>query len=132
MAGPYARRGDWLENTTIGGRGQAAAAVDMVFQRCPAPSVKSLVHTLTDLGMPPEVVAAYFETHVELRRFGDVCVRWSGDSAANMAEAVLHVLGAPAAAEEIFDKIGAGCTSLRAVSAALSAHDRFNRFRRPR
>lgn len=64
---------------------------------------------------------------MELRHFGDVCVRWSGDSAANMSEAVLHVLGAPATAEEIVEKIGAECTSLRAVSAALSAYDRFIR-----
>ena len=44
-----------------------------------------------------------------------------------MSEAVLHVLGAPATAEEIVEKIGAECTSLRAVSAALSAYDRFIR-----
>ena len=55
-------------------------------------------------------------------------MRWAGDSAASMAEAVLHVLGAPATAEAILATIGdGGRTSLAAVNAALSEHNRFIR-----
>ena len=46
LAGPYARRGRWFENTTTSGQRQAAAAADAVFGRCPAPSSDALVLSL--------------------------------------------------------------------------------------
>lgn len=94
VAGPYVGRGQWVENTATGGHAQAVAAVDAVFVREPAPSTDSLLHALTSLGIPSGIALTYLESQVALRRFGDVWVRWTGDTAANMAEGVLHVLGA--------------------------------------
>ncbi|MDT5346885.1 MAG: hypothetical protein QOH91_172 [Mycobacterium sp.] len=126
LAGPYVRRADWFENTTTSGQQQATATVDAVFDHSPAPSTASLIDALTAVGMAADVATTYLETHVPLRRFGDLWVRW-GDSAANRTEAVLHVRGTPATAEDIFAAIGDESTSLRAVQAALSADDRFIR-----
>jgi hypothetical protein len=50
-----------------------------------------------------------------------------GDSAADKAEAALHVLGKPATPEDIYATIGAGPTSYRAVREALYADHRFSR-----
>ena len=61
-----------------------------------------------------------------LRRLGDAWVRW-GDSTADKAEAVLHVHGQPTTPEDIFDAIGPGYTSLRAVREALYEDHRFIR-----
>ena len=73
------------------------------------------------------IALTYLESQVQLRRFGDIWVRWTGDTTANMAEAVLHVLGAPATAEAIFATIGAeGGMSLVTVNGGavggLSVH----------
>ena len=107
---------------------QAVAAVDAVFAREPAPSTDSLLHALTDLGIRSGIALTYLESQVALRRFGDVWVRWAGDSAASMAEAVLHVLGAPATAEAILATIGSEArTSLATVNGTLSEDDRFIR-----
>ncbi|WP_286131911.1 hypothetical protein [Mycobacterium sp. IS-1556] len=132
IAGPYARRGGWLEDVSTpgGSRARVAAAVDAVFNAQAAPTSDTLLHALTCLGLPPGVALTYLESRVDLRRFGDVWVRWSGDTAANMAEAALHVLGTPATAEAIFATIGTGdcgATSLERVKAVLSKHDRFVR-----
>ena len=127
VAGPYVRRGDWIENTTAGGQSRAAAAVEAVFARTPAPAVETLVNALTELGMPADVPDIYLETHLTLRRFGDVCVRWSGDTTANMAEAVLHARGAPATAEDIHSMIGAAATTLATINGTLSEDYRFIR-----
>ena len=70
-----------------------------------APSTDTLLQALIGLGMPSGIALPYLETQVALRRFGDIWVRWAGDTAANMAEAVLHVLGAPATAEAILATI---------------------------
>ena len=126
LAGPYVRRGNWLENTKTSGQQQVVAAVDAVFDRCPAPSTASLVEVLTGLGMPNDVATAYLETRVALRRFGGAWVRW-GDSIPDKAEAVLHARGAPVTSEDILAGIGADSTALRGVREALYADDRFVR-----
>jgi hypothetical protein len=76
--------------------------------------------------MPRDVATTYLCNQVQLRRFGDTWVRW-GDSTADKAEAVLHVRGAPTTPEDIFDAIGPGYTSLRAVREALYEDHRFIR-----
>ena len=130
VAGPYGRCGTWVEDRKEGGggRAQAAAAVDAVFAVQAAPSTASLLQALVDLGMPAGIALIYLEKHSALRRFGDVWVRWAGDTAANRAEAALHVLGAPATAEAILATINSdGGTSLKRVNAVLSMDDRFVR-----
>lgn len=133
VAGPYARRDGWMEDTSTppgGGRAQVIAAVEAVFDAQPAPTSDTLLRALTSLGMPTGVALTFLESQMSLRRFGDVWVRWSGDTAANMTEAALHVLGAPATAEAILATIGTGAaagTSLKRVKAVLSKHDRFVR-----
>jgi len=129
VAGPYMRRGQWVESTAgCGGRAQAEAALDAVFEREAAPAADSLLQALTGLGMPAETATIYLETQAALRSFGNSCVRWSGDTTANMAEAALHVLGAPAPAETILSTIGAiAGRSLDTVNGTLSEDDRFVR-----
>jgi len=122
-----------MEDTSTppgGGRAQVIAAVEAVFDAQPAPTSDTLLRALTSLGMPTGVALTFLESQMSLRRFGDVWVRWSGDTAANMTEAALHVLGAPATAEAILATIGTGAaagTSLQRVKAVLSKHDRFVR-----
>lgn len=128
VAGPYPRRGQWVENTVTRGHNRVAAAVDAVFVREPAPSTDALLHALTDLGIPSGIALTYLESQAALRRFGDVWVRWTGDTTANMAEAALHVLGAPATAEAILATIGSrASTSLATVNGTLSEDYRFIR-----
>jgi len=127
LAGPYAQRDEWWENTAVAGQQQAAAAVDTVLDSCPAPSGASLVEALSTLGMTVDVATAYLDTRSALRRFGDTYVRW-GHSAADKAEAVLHARGTPAAPEEIHDAMGTdSTTTLRALHEALYAGHRFIR-----
>ncbi|MCH9701857.1 MAG: winged helix-turn-helix domain-containing protein [Actinomycetia bacterium] len=129
VAGPYMRCGQWVQSTVgRGGRAQAAAALDAVFEREAAPRTESLLQALTALGMPAEVASTYLESQVALRSFGDISVRWTGDTTANMAEAALHVLGAPATAEDILATIGSDAgRSLATVNGTLSEDDRFVR-----
>lgn len=130
VAGPYGRCGTWVEISADdgGGRAQAAAAVDAVFVGEAAPSTDSLLQALVDLGMPAGIALLYLESQSALRRFGDVWVRWAGDTTGNMAEAVLHVLGAPATAEAILATIGFEAnTSLPTVNGTLSEDSRFIR-----
>lgn len=47
------------------------------------------------LRTPDAIAGTYLESQVALRSFGEVSVRWTGETTANMAEAALHVLGAP-------------------------------------
>lgn len=130
IAGPYGRRGDWIENTSPpgGSRSLVAAAVDGMFHaRDVAPTTDALLHALTSLGMPTGVALSYLESQADLRRFGDLWVRWSGDTAANMAIAALQVLGTPATAETIHATLGLADSmgiSLERVKAVLSKHDR--------
>lgn len=128
LAGPYVGRGQWVENTATGAHTQVAAAVDAVFVREPAPSTDSLLQALTGLGIPSGIALTYLESQVALRRFGDVWVRWTDDTTANIAEAVLHVLGAPAAAEAILAAIGSRASmSLATLNGTLSKDYRFIR-----
>lgn len=129
VAGPYVRCGQWVENTAgRGGRAQVEAALDAVFEHDAAPHTDALLQALTTLGMPAGIASTYLESQVALRNFGDVSVRWTGDTTANMAEAALHVLGAPAAAETILATIGADAgRSLETVNGTLSEDDRFVR-----
>ena len=126
LAGPYAQRGEWCENTAISGEKEAAAAVDDVFARCPAPSTESLLHALIVIGMPLDVTATYVRSRADWRRFGDVWVRW-GDSVPSKIEAVLYARGTPATPAAIFAAIGPGPTRLRAVREALYRDQRFVR-----
>ena len=126
LAGPYARRGQWFENTTTSGQRQAAAAVDAGFNRCPAPSNESLVQSLTSLSLAADAAHAYLRNQLALRRFGDVWVRW-GDSTADKAEAILHVRGTPTTPEDIFTAIGTDSASYRALRETLYADHRFIR-----
>jgi hypothetical protein len=50
-----------FENTAAAGHTQAVAAVDAVFAREPAPSTDSLLHALTDLGIPSGIALTYLE-----------------------------------------------------------------------
>ena len=78
IAGPYGRRGDWIENTSPpgGSRSLVAAAVDGMFHaRDVAPTTDALLHALTSLGMPTGVALSYLESQADLRRFGDLWVR---------------------------------------------------------
>jgi hypothetical protein len=126
LAGRYVPRGEWLDNTTTDGERHAANVVDDVFARCSAPTTEMLVQALADIGMPTDVAATYVQTRAGWRCFGDVWVRW-GDTAASKAEAVLHVGGSPATAEDIFAAIGPGPTTLKSVREALSRDQRFVR-----
>jgi hypothetical protein len=126
LAGPYTRRARWFENTTTSGQRQAAAAVDAVFGRCPAPSTEALVQALTSLGMAADAAHEYIRNELALRQFGDVWVRW-GDSTADRAEAVLHARGTPTTAEELFTAIGTDSASQRALRETLYADPRFVR-----
>ncbi|MGP4058543.1 hypothetical protein ACTWP6_27590 [Mycobacterium sp. 4D054] len=132
IAGPYARRGDWIEDTSTpgGARTQVAAAVDALLDAQFAPTSDALLSALTSLGLPTGVALAYLESQGDLRRCGDLWVRWSGDTAANMAHAALQVLGTPATAEAIHATLGvwdSTGTSLERVKAILSKDDRFVR-----
>ncbi|MCH9737052.1 MAG: winged helix-turn-helix domain-containing protein [Actinomycetia bacterium] len=123
LAGPYVENGGWVENTAIGGRAQAAAAVDKVFDRQPAPSPDVLRHALTGQGMSEAVAHSYLETHERLRAFGAVCVRWTGDTTGNMAEAALHVLGTPSTAKVILTTIGDETDKTVAKLSSTLTHD---------
>jgi hypothetical protein len=128
LAGPYVDPGQWFENTATGSHTQVAATVDAVFVRQAAPSTDSLLRALTGLGIPSPIALTYLESQVALRRFGDVWVRWAGDTTAKIAEAVLHVLGGPATAEAILTTIGSrASTSLATLNGTLSEDDRFIR-----
>ncbi|HEX7826533.1 MAG TPA: hypothetical protein VF477_16645, partial [Mycobacterium sp.] len=95
VAGAYVRRGQWVESTAIarGGFALAMAAVDAVFGEQAAPATETLLRALACLGMPTGIALTFLENEVALRRFGDIWVRWTGNTTANMAEAALHVLG---------------------------------------
>ncbi|CAA0127295.1 Uncharacterised protein [Mycolicibacterium vanbaalenii] len=129
IAGPYARRDDWLESTATaaGGRARALAAVGAVFDGQGAPKTDTLLDALTSLGISTGIALAFLECQVALRRFSDNWVPWAGDTTANMTEAALHVLGVPATAETIFATIGGSRISVERVNAVLSKDSRFAR-----
>jgi hypothetical protein len=126
LAGPYVRRGQWFENATTSGQRQAAAAVDAVFGRCPAPRHEALVRALIALGMSSDVADVYLRNQVALRSFGDVWVRW-GETPADRAEAVLHGRGTSTTLEDLIAAIGPDSVGYRAFRDTLNADDRFVR-----
>lgn len=124
LAGPYTCDEQWCENTTTGGRRRVEAALNTALDRFPTPGA-TLSGALADAGMAADHADTYLQAQPELRRFGNVWVRWSG-SAADKAETVLEVRNAPADAKDIAAMIGDGL-ALRTVREALSADDRFVR-----
>lgn len=131
VSGPYPRRGGWQENAAIPGGGGALVAdtVDAVFSEGPAPCTDELLRALHAVGMPTGVALTYLE-QCSLRRFGDLWVRWQHPTTAGMVEAALHVLGAPATAEAIFDTLGPEAGSVDNVNRVLTLKDRFQRVTR--
>ncbi|MGY4646428.1 hypothetical protein [Mycobacterium sp. URHB0021] len=128
LAGPYVDQGQWLENTTTKTRTKAAAVLEAVFAHKPAPSTDSLLRAVTRLGIRSPIAMAYLESRAELRRFGDVWVRVPDDTTATIAEAALHVIGAPATPVAILATIGSiSSTSLTTLNGKLSEDERFIR-----
>lgn len=129
LAGPYVQLGEWFENTATGGEQQAGDAIADVFAQCSAPTTEMLTHALAAIGMPAAVASNYIRTRAGWRSFGAVWVRWGNTSAAK-AEAVLHVRGAPATADDIYAAIGPGPTTPKSVREAIYRDDRFARVSR--
>lgn len=125
VAGPYARRKDWLEDTSADGLATASATLEAALARLGAPTTAALVEELGHIGMRPDSVVDFVESRQGLRRFGDKWVRW-GTSAADKAEAVLHVSETPASADLITAAIGENYHP-RAVREALFGDHRFAR-----
>lgn len=127
LAGPYRQRGDWLDNAATKGHDTAAAATTALFRRHPGPTPAQLHTALTEAGLSEGAALRYVETHLQLRRFGDVVVRWNDQSVANMCEAVLHALGKPSTAATIYAHLDSTDTSASYVREALSDDYRFTR-----
>ncbi len=127
-AGPYRRHGDWYENVAIGGRSRCDEAVDRVFAASASPTADRLTAALGAAGMPSAAVPHYLSS-LAVRRFGDVCVRWSRHNTDNVA-AVLHALGTPSTAQDIHAAIGVG--TLKWVQSWLSTSPTFIRASRTR
>jgi hypothetical protein len=127
LAGPYRQRDDWLDNAATKGHDTAAAATTALFRRHPAPTPAQLHTALTEAGLSEPGAARYVETHLQLRRFGDVVVRWNDQTVANMCEAVLHALGKPTTAATIYAHLDSTKTSASYVRQALSDDYRFTR-----
>ena len=128
IAGPYARRGDWLD--AGGSRAQVLSAVEAVFDDQGAPTTDALLDTLRSRGLSTGVALTFLETQMKLRRFGDAWVQWPSDTTLHMAEAALHLLGTPATAEAIHAMIeprDSSGVSVDRVKAVLSQKDRFVR-----
>ena len=125
VAGPYAWRDDWLENTSIDGLNTVSATTDAVFTQCGAPSTAALTRELTDIGMTHDAAIDFVETRPGLRRFGDRWLRW-GSSTADKTEALLHLSGSPASPEIIAAAIGEECQP-SSVREVLYADRRFTR-----
>lgn len=125
VAGPYVWRDRWLEERTRAIGGRAAAVVDDALAEGGAPTTETLRSRLTGLGMPAHLAEAYLASREDLRHHGDRWVR-KGRSAADQAEAFLHLRGQPASIADIIDGVGDGY-GRRAVSEALYADARFVR-----
>ncbi|TDH47875.1 hypothetical protein E2F47_26160 [Mycobacterium eburneum] len=128
IAGPYTRRGDWLD--AGGSRAQVLSAVEAVFDDQGAPTTDALLDTLRKRGLSTGVALTFLETQMKLRRFGDAWVQWPSDTTLHMAEAALHLLGTPATAEAIHAMIeprDSSGVSVDRVRAVLSQKDQFIR-----
>ncbi|MEX7469021.1 hypothetical protein AB4Z39_04840 [Mycobacterium adipatum] len=127
VAGPYTVSGEWAENAAAGGCRSVRAAVDDLFVRCPAPKAEAVRAALRGVGMPEAAAERFERTHLVLRRFGDVFVRWDGRTTADLVEAVLHGLGAASSVEDIHAGLGEGVASVERVADLLSEDERFVR-----
>jgi hypothetical protein len=125
VAGPYARRDTWLENTSTEGLSIASGALAAALSRWGAPSTAQLIGELAQVGIPSGAAVDFVESQQDLRCLGDRWVRW-GVSAADKAEAILHLSEVPVSADDIATAIGQECRP-RAVREALYVDDRFVR-----
>ncbi len=127
IAGPYASRGQWVENTSLGGYQQAANALARMFAQTPAPTTEALDAALSAAGLAPDAAGTYLAAHApELRRFGNVWVHW-GDTTGDKAEAALRLRSVPTTAEAIRCIIGAPIDKTRVVRETLISDPRFIR-----
>ncbi len=128
VAGPYAPHHGWLHNTATGGLGAAQAALDAALDTHGAPTTEMLLHTLRGLGITTPTATAFIASQPNLTQFGDKLTRWEG-TIADKAEAVLHLLGAPATPATIADLARTLNEDIRerAVRNALWDHPRFMR-----
>ena len=130
VAGPYALRGTWIEVLTVdgGGHQMIQATIDGVFAEHPAPTTAKLLDALTAQGMLPGLALTYLREETPLRCFGDLWVPWSETGIGNWAEAILHVLGAPATVETLDRALrSAGATAISSLSRVISVDKRFIR-----
>ena len=123
VAGPYPRRGAWLEQADTDALRRAAERLDETINRLGAPTTAALTEELTTLGIPTDTTTDVIAHHEGLRRFGDRWVRW-GDSIADKIEAALHLSGVPASAPLIAATIDCHEKSVR---VALWDDPRFHR-----
>lgn len=125
LAGPYVWQGSWLENTATDALRTVSQALQDLLAERGAPSDDEVTQRLAHVGLAPDVATDFIESQPGLRRLGDRWVHW-GTSAADKAEAVLHLSGAPATPNLITLAIGEGYHP-RAVLETLYADDRFIR-----
>lgn len=132
LAGPYRETDDaWLDNETLGGREHVAGAVDRVFATQPAPTAAALNAALAAAGMPADLMAAYLGSRTDLRRLGDLYVRWCSHAVHNI-EAVLHARRCPATIAEIRSAIGEGRITDETIRPIVQSYPQFHRVSRTR
>ncbi len=129
LAGQYKPAGaeGWLENRSAAGWATAAAEVDKVFDRSPAPTSTLFARELAAVGVRRDLVVEFVDSLPGLRRFGDKWVRW-GTSITDKAEAILNlnVSHTPVSSEIITAALGEDYQP-RAVTQALFEDHRFAR-----
>ena len=76
LAGPYARKDAWLEDTSVDGLATATRAVDVAIAEHGAPTHELLTRALVDLGISTRTADTFVNSRPGLRRFGDKWVRW--------------------------------------------------------
>lgn len=126
LAGPYAERnGGWLAVTTTDIVDSAVAVIDDALTRWGAPTTTTLTTKLGSLGIASETALEFVESRPGLRRFGEQWVRW-GSTAAELAQAALHVCGEPMSPAAIAEFTGA-LHAEAAIRQALHDNSRFSR-----
>jgi len=128
LAGPYAQRQDWLQDTTRDGLRTARKTVEAAFTRDGAPTVTALLDGLSSLGIPEVTALDVIAHHGGITQFGDKWVRW-GPLLADRIEAALHLAGEPLTAEGIVAILGEPGGE-QVVREALSRGVRFTRVTR--
>lgn len=121
LAGPYARKDTWLEDTSVDGLATATRTIDVAIAEHGAPTHELLTRALVELGIATRTADTFINSRPGLRRSGDKWVRW-GSTTVEKAEAALHLCAVPSSAARIADTIGEGCPE-RSVRDALY-HDR--------